>query len=100
MIIKKFNIKEEYTEYVYPEGIDDKIKKFNADSHIIYYIASLNDKSIFERVSRTSLDEALDLLIKLSNQFPNDNYCIFEGRFKALQKEDIDIYISSKKYNL
>lgn len=39
-------------------------------------------------------------MAKLNHHINESIYCIFEGRFKALTKEDIDIYLKSKKYNL
>lgn len=100
MNIKKFeNIREEYN--VYTDIIDTEIKKFNADKPIIkYYIAKVNDKMPFQRMCTSSLDEALDKMRLLNNQFSSDNYCVFEGKFKALTKEDVDLYFASKKYNL
>ena len=85
----------------YTPEIEEKIQKFNASvDKIRYYISTPDDKTpLGDRHYTSSIEEALNNMNKLNDNW-KDNFCIFEAKVKALTKEEIEIYLNSKKYKL
>lgn len=84
----------------YTEEIENKIEKFNAsEEKTRYYVTSPDDKDPLSRGFNTTLEQALDRMNELNKLFSKE-YCIFESRVKALRKNDIDLQLKAKKYNL
>ena len=100
MKIKKFETLNLDISNGYTEEIENKIKEFNAaEEKVRYYVTSPNDKDPLSRGFNTTLEQALDRMNDLNKLFSR-NYCIFESRVKALTKNDIDIHLKAKKYNI
>ena len=109
MKIKKFEQLEQLeqfvseTEYnVYNNDIDSSIKKFNTNNIVFkYYIAAVDDKIPWRRLSASDLKHALDKMRLLNKSTLNgEKYCIFEGAFKALTSEEVELRLNTNKYNL
>ena len=103
MEIKKFESFESETEHnVYNQEIDRQIEKFRSDKEILkYYICTVDDKMPWQRISASDLPHSLDKMRLLNNANSEaKRFCIFEGSFKALTSEDVELRLSTKKYNL
>jgi len=90
MEIMKF---ENFNEKDYPENITGL-------QGIRYFISTYDDKQPWLRNRTSDLEEALQLLGKLQEASFNKDFCIYEGNFKVLSKEDIKIRMETRKYNL
>jgi hypothetical protein len=102
MLIKKFGSLDEKT-------IEDKlIEKYNNKEEITYVVkAILTDGSdIFLGTSKKNFDEAIESYIKKSKLNEDEViegyvYIVEETRIKRIiTKEELDPYVSAKKYNL
>jgi len=96
MKIKKFEDLNLNISNGYTEEIENQIKKFDLDKEKIrYFVVPPGEKiNIHSWGYFHSLEKALDQLNNYKDR------CIIECKVKALTNDDIDMYLSQKKYNL
>jgi len=90
--LKTFEDSPTFKTGKYPE----KIMGFRGK---MFFITTSDDKSPWERQHTTDYDEALRILNRVQSISTSD-YCIYEVDFVPLTIDDIELRITSNKYNI